>query len=241
MTEPARASKSRLSIESAEMKVDLIVQFCGALLVALTFARGMMAAVSFAVGNLRTRHQERQRSRQLKALLADVARWPDAPMPARQAPAPTPVKRRLQVARRVIETPGGDVCSFYLVPADGRPLASYRPGQFLTFEFTIPGTSEAIVRSYSLSETPTNPQNFYRVTVKKIAPPNGAAKGTPPGRSSTFFLEQLGEGSIIDAMEPAGTFCLDQGSERPVVLIGSGSGITPLIAMLNWLLSLIHI
>ncbi|MFY0613342.1 MAG: 2Fe-2S iron-sulfur cluster binding domain-containing protein [Hyphomicrobiaceae bacterium] len=141
------------------------------------------------------------------------------------------------MARRVIETPSGDVCSFYLVPADGQPLASYRPGQFVTFEFTIPGGGDTIIRSYSLSETPTNPQNYYRITVKKLLAPNGAPPGTPSGQSSTFFLEQLGEGSIIEASTPTGNFALDQESQRPVVLIGGGSGITPLISMLNWLVA----
>ena len=234
-TDWARASKSRLFIESAEMKVDIIVQFCGALLVALTIARGMMAAVSFAVGNMRTRHHERQRSRQLKALLAGVGRQPQAQRSTTRSPRPA--KRRLKVARRVIETPSGDVCSFYLVPADGQPLATYSPGQFLAFEFTIPGTYEPIIRSYSLSETPTNPQNFYRVTVKKLDAPDGAASDAPSGKSSTFFLDQLGEGSMIDVTEPAGAFCLNQASQRPVVLIGSGSGITPLVSMLNWLVA----
>lgn len=218
------------------MKLDTIVQFCGALLVALTFARAMMAAVSFTVGNMRTRYHERQQSRQLKALLADAGRRTEAQIPATHHSRP-PSKRRLQVARRVIETPSGDVCSFYFVPADSQQLETYRPGQFLSFEFSAPGSSERIIRSYSLSETPTQPQNFYRITVKKLAAPDSSAPGTPSGKSSTFFLEQLGEGSTIEATEPVGAFCLDQASQRPVVLIGSGSGITPLISMLNWLVA----
>ena len=39
--------------------------------------------------------------------------------------------------RREIEDGNNSICSFYLVPADNKPLPIYRPGQFLTFKLQI--------------------------------------------------------------------------------------------------------
>ena len=45
--------------------------------------------------------------------------------------------RSFRVARRESEDAGGQICSFYLEPADGQPLPSYLPGQFLTFSLEL--------------------------------------------------------------------------------------------------------
>lgn len=42
---------------------------------------------------------------------------------------------------------------------------------------------------------------------------------------------------MIEALPPAGSFCLDQASDRPVVLIAGGVGITPIFSMLSWLIA----
>jgi len=43
-------------------------------------------------------------------------------------------------------------------------------------------------------------------------------------------------GDILQVKAPAGRFVIDAASERPVVLIAGGIGITPLMSMLRWLL-----
>ena len=40
--------------------------------------------------------------------------------------------REFAVQRRVFEDESRSICSFYLVPCDGKPLPAFRPGQFLT-------------------------------------------------------------------------------------------------------------
>ena len=65
--------------------------------------------------------------------------------------------RAFRISREVIEDELGMVRSFYLVPEDGRPLPSYRAGQFLTFSLDIPaatGGTEQVVRCYTLSDAP---------------------------------------------------------------------------------------
>ena len=66
--------------------------------------------------------------------------------------------------------------------------------------------------------------------------PAPTGSGLPPGRSSGFFHDQVEVGSRLQLRAPAGHFHLDSGS-GPVVLIGSGIGITPMLSMLNWSLA----
>jgi ferredoxin-NADP reductase len=140
-------------------------------------------------------------------------------------------KRKFRIERRDFENQAKDICSFYLVPHDNRPIPPYRAGQFLTFELPIPGQPQPVVRCYSLSDTAR--ADHYRVTIKKLGPPPDAPDGTPFGLSSSYFHDQLQAGEIVEAMAPAGEFFLDEESERPVVLIGGGVGLTPVVSMLN--------
>lgn len=139
-------------------------------------------------------------------------------------------KRKFQVAMRSFENLRRDICSFYLVPVDKRPIPPYRPGQFLTFELPGLDRGQPVVRCYSLSESPEN-QNYYRITVKKLPETSSA----PPGLSSCYFHDHVQEGDVVEVLAPAGEFYLDQTSDRPVVLIAGGVGLTPLLSMLNWL------
>jgi hypothetical protein len=138
--------------------------------------------------------------------------------------------RKFIVKRKVREC--RDVCSFYLAPHDGKPLPPFHPGQFLTFQLRIPGQSASVIRCYSLSDAPAPTCDYYRVTIKKVPPPPDKP-GTPPGLVSTFFHEQVNEGDILDVKVPSGRFYLDMIARTPVVLIGGGVGITPVLSMLN--------
>ena len=123
------------------------------------------------------------------------------------------------------------VASFHLVPEDGRPLPPYLPGQFLTVRLAIPGVERPVVRSYSLSEAARSDR--YRLTIKRIGsgPGDTSAKA---GLVSSHFHDRLAVGDRIEAKAPAGAFTIDvRQHDRPVVLIGGGIGITPLLSMLN--------
>lgn len=143
--------------------------------------------------------------------------------------------RAFRVDSRVIEDTAQSVCSFYLVPEDGQALPSYLPGQFLTFRLDLPtkaGGGEQIVRCYSLSDAPR--PDKYRVSIKRVPAPNGSV--VPPGRSSTYFHDQVGIGDLLQVRAPAGYFHIDH-STAPAVLIGGGIGITPMLSMVNWCLT----
>ena len=125
------------------------------------------------------------------------------------------------------------ICSFYLKPHDGKPLPQFLPGQYLTFLFNIPGQPRATTRCYSLSDSPNHP-DYYRITVKRIPPPRDQPDA-PPGLSSSFVHHTLQAGDIIDVKAPSGHFYLDVEHHGPVVLIGGGIGVTPMISMLNYI------
>ncbi|MBI1368118.1 MAG: 2Fe-2S iron-sulfur cluster binding domain-containing protein [Planctomycetes bacterium] len=136
--------------------------------------------------------------------------------------------RKFEVMKKVIEA--RDTASIYLKPHDNRNLPSFHPGQYLTFQLAIPGQPKAVTRCYSLSDGPR--EDYYRVTVKKVPPPRDKPD-LPSGRSSTFFNEVVKEGDILDVKAPHGAFYLDMATDHPVVLIGGGIGITPVLSMLN--------
>jgi uncharacterized protein len=123
-----------------------------------------------------------------------------------------------------------DVKSFYLTPVDGRALSRFAPGQYLTFRLQPQDSDVPVVRCYSLSASPR--EDFYRCTIKRIAAPPERPE-LPSGRGSSFFHEHVRVGDVLEARAPAGTFLIDPQSGAPIVLIGAGIGITPLVSMLD--------
>lgn len=144
--------------------------------------------------------------------------------------------RKFRVARKEYENTKRDICSFYLIPEDEEPIPPYYAGQYLTFELQLPGEPRPIVRCHHLSDSPTL-RDHYRVTIKRMDAPANAPKGTPPGLCSTYFHNMLEVGDSVEARTPDGRFFLDESSDRPIVLIAGGIGLTALVSMMNWLVA----
>ena len=136
--------------------------------------------------------------------------------------------RPFLVDRKMVETE--DVVSLYLVPADRRPLPAFKPGQYLTFRFNIPGHPRPVTRTYSLSSGPRS--DHYRITVKREpAPPS--RPDLPDGLSSNYLHKRIEPGTRLSVKAPRGDFHLDPREHGPVVLLSAGVGITPMISMLE--------
>jgi nitric oxide dioxygenase len=90
----------------------------------------------------------------------------------------------------------------------------------------IPGETYTHIRQYSLSDAPNG--EYYRVTIKR----ESEEKGTM-GAVSNYLHDQLKEGDSIEISAPAGEFVLNQSTEKPLVLISGGVGVTPLISILK--------
>jgi len=135
--------------------------------------------------------------------------------------------RKFLVSKKVLEAK--DQCSFYFSPHDGRKLPPFEPGQFLTFRLDIPGQKKQTIRCYSLSDSPKS--DYYRCTIKRVPPPRDSDH--EPGLSSNYFHDFVEEGKILDVRAPGGHFYLDTKRQTPVVLIGGGIGLTPVLSMVN--------
>jgi ferredoxin-NADP reductase len=141
------------------------------------------------------------------------------------------------VQHREFEDGNHTICSFYLEPVDGKPLPAFRPGQFLTFKLSIenPVTHQpkTVVRCYSLSDAPH--PDYYRVSIKRVPAPANQPD-VPAGLSSNFFHDHVQEGCRLLVKAPSGHFHLMENKPLPIVLIGGGIGITPMLSILNTVL-----
>jgi nitric oxide dioxygenase len=132
--------------------------------------------------------------------------------------------RNFVVDRKVQES--DTITSFYLKPEDGQVIAPYAAGQYITLNGDIEGEEYKHIRHYSLSEAPGN--NYYRISVKR----EDAGNGQPAGLVSNYLHGKVQEGDILEFSAPAGDFILNT-SDKPIVLLSGGIGITPLLSMLN--------
>jgi uncharacterized protein len=129
--------------------------------------------------------------------------------------------RRFRVSRRVRES--ASVVSFELVPADGLALAPFLAGQFVAVRLAMPD-GEPLVRTYSLSGDPADTSR-WRISVKH--------ETNPRGRGSSHLHERIAAGDELEIAGPSGAFVCAEDSERPVVLMSGGIGVTPMLSMLH--------
>lgn len=137
--------------------------------------------------------------------------------------------RPFQLREKVQES--AEITSFYFYPADGGPVADFLPGQYVSVRLFLPELNLFQPRQYSLSNAPNG--NYYRISVKKET-------GThirPNGLISNHLHEEVEVGDIVEIASPAGDFILDTSKQGPVVLISGGVGQTPLLSMLEYLIS----
>ncbi|PHH85544.1 hypothetical protein CDD83_277 [Cordyceps sp. RAO-2017] len=148
--------------------------------------------------------------------------------------------RAFTIADRVAEA--DDVVSFYLRPADGRPLPGYRPGQYVSVRIPIPELGGLFqIRQFSLSLAPDEAMASYRVSVKREETVDGPsvddlAEGKVPGLISNRLHGQYAVGDTLELSPPRGEFFFDADAvpaDAPVVLLSIGVGATPMLSILQ--------
>ncbi|MGR3811203.1 2Fe-2S iron-sulfur cluster-binding protein [Jiulongibacter sp. NS-SX5] len=131
----------------------------------------------------------------------------------------------LQVKEVIQETEDAITIEFW------HPLAEqikYKAGQFITV--IVPADNgKKVRRSYSMSSSP-HTDTAVAITVKRVA----------GGLVSNYLCDNVKKGDFIEVIEPMGNFVIepDASKERHVVLIGAGSGITPLMSMAKSILKM---
>lgn len=109
-----------------------------------------------------------------------------------------------------------DIRSFYLQPLDNAAVA-FTPGQHMPLRLQTADAEAPLIRTYSVSSAPSD--GHIRISVKAQGP------------ASQHLHQQVQVGDVLDVRPPMGSFTLIEETERPVVLIAAGVGITPLLSM----------
>ncbi|MFP3926337.1 pyridoxamine 5'-phosphate oxidase family protein [Pseudomonas sp. W5-36] len=125
--------------------------------------------------------------------------------------------RPLRVTR--IEDESDGIRSFYFEPADGAGLPAFKAGQHLPLRLALEGHTPPVIRTYSLSSAPSD--GFLRISVKR------------DGLASAYLHDQVKVGDLLEARAPQGRFVVDPQERRPLVLLGAGIGVTPMLSMLR--------
>jgi ferredoxin-NADP reductase len=181
---------------------------------------------------VRARRRLAQLGRDLRALGDGLRGVHPSPLIARPRRAPrfaTPPEPRAGDARSALERSArvlrisevrretADAVSLVLADPTGAPL-SCRPGQFFTLLVDVGG--ERLRRAYSASWIDPGGREVA-VTIKRVA----------GGRVSNHLNDTARPGDLVSVLGPSGDFVVDGAGPRHLVLIGAGSGITPLVAI----------
>lgn len=156
------------------------------------------------------------------------------------------IGREAQIYKEQVSVPGGwegfkpfkvlrkekesdIITSFYLKPAAGDALPTFKPGQYITVQVPSP-CGHTTMRNYSLSDKPG--RDYFRISVKRETGPKA---DTPKGYVSNFLHEAIQVGDNLSIAPPCGEFFLDVEAKhsRPLVLLAAGVGITPIISILQ--------
>jgi ferredoxin-NADP reductase len=139
-------------------------------------------------------------------------------VPAAAAHPALPGFRPLAVT--AIDQESADAISLRMQSANGQPLPTALPGQYVVVRLRRTPDGPPLFRSYSLSG-PLSAE-CYRISVKI----------EPDGVAGSWLQEHARVGDILEVSSPRGSFVLQSG-ERPVVLLSAGIGATPVLAMLH--------
>jgi ferredoxin-NADP reductase/fatty acid desaturase len=123
--------------------------------------------------------------------------------------------------RTVVPLTSDSVAITFDVPLELREQFQFMAGQHLAVRTDLGG--QGVRRNYSICSPATAGE--LRIAVKHI----------PGGAFSTFALEQLKAGDVLELMTPTGRFGtpLDPLASKHYVAIAGGSGITPILAILQ--------
>lgn len=112
-------------------------------------------------------------------------------------------------------------CKTFRMVGETPVLFSFKPGQFVTL--TLPIGGKEVRRSYSISSSPSRP-HCLELTIKRV----------PGGLVSNWMCDNVKLGDLLPMRGPSGKFSCFNYPSRKMLFIGAGSGITPVMSMLRW-------
>lgn len=146
--------------------------------------------------------------------MADLLAPAEAPAPARR-PRRRPAFHHLRVAT-VQRLCADAVAVSFDIPAELAEEFAFAPGQSITLRRQVDGRDER--RSYSLcSPVGARPRIGVRVV--------------PGGLFSSWLVDEVRPGDVIEVMAPTGVFTPDLSAPGHHVLVAAGSGVTPMLSI----------
>ncbi|XP_002155830.3 flavohemoprotein isoform X1 [Hydra vulgaris] len=138
----------------------------------------------------------------------------------------------LIVSEKIKETE--DITSFILKAPNGEDLPDFISGQYISIRIPngkIDTVEHDVVRNYSLSSMCC--RKFFKISIKKEI---SSKLLSPDGIASVYFHNNVNVGDEVLVGNPCGTFFLKKDLPSHI-LISAGVGLTPMISMIETLLS----
>jgi len=102
--------------------------------------------------------------------------------------------------------------------------AGFLPGQYYNVRMSVPGRPTPIQRAYSVGSSPVPDASIIDIGVREV----------PGGMISPQLVGTLAVGDRIEVRGPVGRFTWTGGDGGPVLLVGAGSGVVPLMSMIRY-------
>jgi ferredoxin-NADP reductase len=102
--------------------------------------------------------------------------------------------------------------------------ADFLPGQYYNVRLTVPGRIGPIQRAYSVASSPVPETSTIEIGVREV----------PGGLISPQLVRGLSVGGQIQVRGPVGRFTWTTDDGGPVLLVGAGSGVVPLMSMIRY-------
>ncbi|GAA3925200.1 ferredoxin reductase [Litoribacillus peritrichatus] len=134
-----------------------------------------------------------------------------------------PLFSRKRIAAKVLKvtTQTSSATSFRILPASH--WQGFVPGQYITLEVEVNGVR--LLRNYSISSTTAefNRSGTIDITVKAV----------DQGKVSNYLNKKLTAGDTLHISQAKGEFTLADHQQQPITFLAAGSGITPIMSMLE--------
>lgn len=106
------------------------------------------------------------------------------------------------------------------------PVFDFKPGQFVTLDLPIHEQRNKRWRSYSIASAPDG-SNVIELVIVHLE----------GGAGTTYFFNEVKEGSELTLRGPQGVFTLPDAIEHDIFMICTGTGIAPFRSMVNYIKS----
>jgi ferredoxin-NADP reductase len=101
---------------------------------------------------------------------------------------------------------------------------SFLPGQYYNVRLLVSGRTGPIQRAYSIASSPVPDPSIIDVGVREV----------PGGLVSPRLVRDLSPGDRLDVRGPVGRFTWTADDGGPVLLVGAGSGVVPLMSIIRY-------